>query len=199
MLRKIYLSPFGIIISYVLRAVAIFQKPFMVYGYYDKASKKFLKHTRISSTAILINKKNIQMANNIWIGHYCLVDGTGSVKIGEGVNISSHTTIYSHSSNDALRLLGRNYIKINSVERPGYILKPVIIGEYTFIGTSSIVLPGVTIGKGCIIGAGSVVNHNIPDYAIVYGNPAKIHGDTRERDNQLYSNFINSPMYYQNI
>lgn len=56
---------------------------------------------------------------------------------------------------------------------------PVYIGENAFIGASVVVLPGTHIGKSVIIGAGAVVKGNIPDYAIVVGNPAKIIGDTR--------------------
>lgn len=47
------------------------------------------------------------------------------------------------------------------------------IGENSFIGTRSIILPGVKIGKNCVIGAGSVVNKDIPDYTVVAGVPAK--------------------------
>ena len=57
---------------------------------------------------------------------------------------------------------------------------PVYIGEDAFIGASVVVLPGTRIGKSVIIGAGAVVKGNIPDYAIVVGNPAKIIGDTRD-------------------
>lgn len=51
--------------------------------------------------------------------------------------------------------------------------RPVIIGNDVWIGARVIILPGVTIGDGCIIGAGSVVTKNIMPYSIVGGNPAK--------------------------
>ncbi len=196
MFRKLYLSPFGFIISGFLHLFSWVHKPFMVYGYRNRKTGKFQKLTRISSSAKLINKKNIDLADNIWIGHYCLVDGTGGVSIGEGVQLSSHSVIYSHSSQDAIRLMGKHFIRQAAVNRPGYKLKHVTIGEYTFVGTSSVILPGSTIGKGCIIGAGSVVNTEIPDYAIAVGNPAKIVGDTRERDKSRFGDMIDSDKYY---
>jgi acetyltransferase-like isoleucine patch superfamily enzyme len=49
----------------------------------------------------------------------------------------------------------------------------IIIGDDTFVGTCSIILPGVTIGKNCVIGAGSVVTHDIPDRMVVAGIPAR--------------------------
>lgn len=51
---------------------------------------------------------------------------------------------------------------------------PVRIGRNCFIGGGSIILPGVTIGNGSIVGAGSVVQENVPDDCIVIGNPARI-------------------------
>ncbi len=52
--------------------------------------------------------------------------------------------------------------------------KPVVIGDDVWIGYRAIILPGVHIGKGCIIGAGAVVSKDIPDYAIAAGVPAKV-------------------------
>ncbi len=196
MFRKLYLSPFGFVISGILHLFSWMHKPFMVYGYRNRKTGSFQKFTRISSSAKLLNKKNIDLANHIWIGHYCLVDGTGGVSLGEGVQLSSHTVVYSHSSQDAIRLLGKHFIELEATKRPGYKLKPVTIGEYTFVGTSSVILPGSTIGKGCIIGAGSVVNGTVPDYAIAVGNPAKIVGDTRDRDKNRFGDMLDLGKYY---
>ncbi|NWJ51826.1 MAG: acyltransferase [Bacteroidetes bacterium] len=196
MLKKIYFSPFGILISIVLRLLAMVHKPFMVYGFYNQKNKKYLKKIRIGSTVKLINKRSIDLSDNIWIGHYSLIDGIGGVTIGKGVHISSHTVIYSHSSQDAIRLLGDNYIMEDTKKRIGYKLKSVTIGDYTFIGTSSIVLPGSNIGRGCIIGAGSVIRGNIPDYSIASGNPIQIIGDTRERDKKYFLDIIDESKYY---
>lgn len=196
MLKKIYFSPFGIFISITLWLLALIHKPFMVYGYYNRKSQQYLKRVRIGSTVKLINKKSIDISDNVWIGHYVLIDGIGGVTIGKGVHVSSHTVIYSHSSQDAIRLLGDQYMMEETENRLGYKIKQVTIGEYSFIGTSSILLPGSTIGRGCIIGAGSVVNGNIPDYAIATGNPIQIIGDTRERDLNKFGNLIDETKYY---
>ena len=196
MLKKIYFSPFGIFISITLWLLALIHKPFMVYGYYNRKSQQYLKRVRIGSTVKLINKKSIDISDNVWIGHYALIDGIGGVTIGKGVHVSSHTVIYSHSSQDAIRLLGDQYMMEETENRLGYKIKQVTIGEYSFIGTSSILLPGSTIGRGCIIGAGSVVNGNIPDYAIATGNPIQIIGDTRERDLNKFGNLIDETKYY---
>lgn len=55
-----------------------------------------------------------------------------------------------------------------------YIAAPVKIGKNCWLGEGVIVLPGVSIGDGCVIGAHSVVNKDIPDASIVVGSPAKV-------------------------
>ena len=51
--------------------------------------------------------------------------------------------------------------------------KEIHIGEDCWIGGCAIILPGVKVGKGCVIGAGSVVTKDVPDYTVVAGNPAR--------------------------
>lgn len=57
---------------------------------------------------------------------------------------------------------------------------PIAVGDDTWIGANATLLPGVTIGKCCLIGAGSVVTRDVPDYAIAAGIPARVIGDVRE-------------------
>lgn len=53
-------------------------------------------------------------------------------------------------------------------------IEPVRIGKCSFIGTSSIILPGVTVGEYAVVGAGSVVTKNVPAFTVVAGNPARV-------------------------
>lgn len=196
MLRKLYLSPLGYLISFVLNCLAVFHKPFMVYGFSNRVDRKFYKLTRIASNVKLINKEKIDIKNNVWIGYNCLLDGIGGIKIEEGVNIASHSCVYTHSSQNSIRILGNKFIEIPTENRPGYIIDSVTIGAYTFIGTSCVILSGTRIGKGCVVGAGSVLSGEFPDYSIVVGNPAKIVGDTRKTDASLYKSGVNFENYF---
>jgi maltose O-acetyltransferase len=54
----------------------------------------------------------------------------------------------------------------------GHKAAPIIIGDYAWIATNAILLPGVVIGRGAVVGAGAVVRDNVPDFAVVIGNPA---------------------------
>lgn len=186
MLRRIYLSPLGFFISLCMHFFALFKRNLMVYGFFNKVDGKFYKMTRVSSSAKLVDKNKIDIKNNVWVGHYCLLDGIGGITIDQGVHIASHSCIYTHSSQNAIRLAGEKFIEISAKDRPGYIIEPVSIGEYTFIGTSCAILSGTTIGKACIIGAGSIVKGNFPDYSVIVGNPAKVVGDTKSIDKKLF-------------
>ena len=64
---------------------------------------------------------------------------------------------------------------------------PVVIKENVWIGSNVSILPGVTIGKNSVIGAGSVVTKNIPENVVAYGNPCKIVREIGEKDKKFYS------------
>ena len=63
-------------------------------------------------------------------------------------------------------------------------VKPVRIGDDVWIGMRSIILPGVQIGRGAVIGAGAVVTKDVPEYAVVGGNPAKVIKFRNENKNE---------------
>ena len=54
------------------------------------------------------------------------------------------------------------------------LCKPILIKEDAWIGAGATILPGVCIGKHAVVGAGSVVTRDVPDYAVVVGSPAKV-------------------------
>jgi acetyltransferase-like isoleucine patch superfamily enzyme len=60
--------------------------------------------------------------------------------------------------------------------------KPIVIKDYAWIAEHSIILPGVTIGRGAVVGAGAVVRFDVPDYAVVSGNPARAYPPGRSRE-----------------
>jgi len=108
-----------------------------------------------------ITGTNIEIGNNTIVNRQTYLDGRAGVKIGNNVNISHQTLIQSldHDPQDP-------YF--------GCLVKPVTIENNVWIGTRAIILPGVLIGEGAVIGAGSVVTKNIPSYTIAVGNPAKV-------------------------
>jgi acetyltransferase-like isoleucine patch superfamily enzyme len=172
--KLIYLSPLGWAISKTLNFLSVFSRPYMVYGYTSKYNGKFLKNTRLSSSIVINSPQNLNIDDNVWVWHNSVLDASNGISIGKGCQIGAFVGIFSHSSHIAIRLMGDKYLKTDINDRVGYIKEKVEIGEYVFIGTSSLIYPGTTIGNGCLVLSGSHVKGHIPDYSIVSGNPAKI-------------------------
>ena len=100
-----------------------------------------------------------------------------------GPNVSIYTPLHP------LRYQERNQYYDEEIKR--YTDKeygaPIRIGNNCWLGGNVVVLPGVTIGNGCVIGAGSVVTHDIPDNYLAYGNPCKAIREITEEDS-IYKN-----------
>lgn len=194
--KKIYLSPLGLLISIVQNVLSFFHRPFMVYGYFCKKNRKLFKNTRISSTVTIVNPENLEIGDNCWVWHNSVIDASNGVTIGRGVQIGAFVGIFTHSSHVSIRLLGENFINIDGQDRVGYVRAPVVIGDYSFIATNAVIMPGTTIGKGCVIGAGAVVKGKIPDFSVVAGNPGKIVGSTDAFDRRYIDNEMVAKSYF---
>jgi acetyltransferase-like isoleucine patch superfamily enzyme len=162
-------------------AIRKIKTPRMVYGYRD-ASGAWRSRTRISDTTLIYHPQNVRVADNVFIWHYSIIDGTGGLEIGEGTQIGAWVGIFTHSSHIAIRLLGDHYQEVAEYEKPAFSVKPTKIGRYVFIGAGAKILPGITIGDGALISAGAIVNKNVDAFAIVAGNPGKVMGDVRKMD-----------------
>jgi acetyltransferase-like isoleucine patch superfamily enzyme len=100
------------------------------------------------------------------INQDCRLDNRGGLEIGSNVSISAAVYILTadHDPQSA-RFAGRT--------------RPVRIGDYVFVGTRAIILPGVTIGRGGVVAAGSVVTKDVAECSIVAGSPAREIGTRR--------------------
>lgn len=194
--ERLYRSPFGRVMSLIAQGLAKFQKPFMVYGYYDNNTRSFRKFTRMSSTVTIMNKKGLTVGDNVWVWHHSILDATEGLTIEKGCQIGVWVGLFTHGSESSIRLLGDQFVHIHNTKRKGYTRGSVRIGAYTFIGAGAIVLPGVSIGKGCIIGSGALVMQDIPDYSIVVGSPGKVKGNTIDLDKKFFNNYDFSESYY---
>lgn len=161
--------------------------PRMVWGYQD-ASGAWRERTRISDTIFLHRRENIRVADNVFAWHYTILDGTGGLEIGEGTQIGAWVGLFTHSSHIAIRIYGNHYQEVPEAEKVGFKVAPVRIGKYVFIGAGAKVLPGVTIGDGALVSAGSIVIRDVEAFAIVSGNPAEVIGDTRRLDKRYLNN-----------
>lgn len=108
----------------------------------------------------------LEIGDDSQIHQNCHITCADNIKIGKNVVLVSNVTITDiiHPHEDI-------NIPINKTD---ILTKSTSIGDQTYIYNNSVILPGVSIGRHCVIGANSVVNKNIPDFCIAVGNPAKI-------------------------
>ena len=123
------------------------------------------KHVRINRGANFGTGARIQLGENSSISINCWV--ASDTVIGEDVMMAPQVTILSNSHNFA-----RTDISMRAQGSPPP--RRVRIGNDVWIGTRVIILPGVQVGNHCILGAGAVVTKDVPDWAVVGGNPARI-------------------------
>jgi sugar O-acyltransferase (sialic acid O-acetyltransferase NeuD family) len=121
----------------------------------------------IPLTPITIIHPSAIISKSARIGRGCLI--APGVIIGPGVEIGDHTILNSAVTIDHDSIIQENVIMGAGVHLPGYVK---VLSD-TFIGVGSCAVPGVTIGRNCLIGAGSVVTKDVPDDVIAAGVPAK--------------------------
>jgi maltose O-acetyltransferase len=100
--------------------------------------------------------ENVEVGNNVGIAPFVHMWGGGGIKIGDGVMIGAHTAITSQGHDHTKECMYGTLTQ-----------NPVVIEDGAMIGTHCIILPGVTIGKGAVVGAGSVITANVKPQTIV--------------------------------
>jgi acetyltransferase-like isoleucine patch superfamily enzyme len=114
--------------------------------------------------------EHIHVGDDVFLGQRpTLMAALSRIKIGNKVMFGPEVMIIGGRHNTSF--VGRNMIDVHE-KRPDDDLG-VIIEDDVWIGARAIVLRGVTIGRGAIVGAGSIVTKNIPPYAVAVGSPAK--------------------------
>ena len=111
-------------------------------------------------------KHKIIIENYVRVGNNCWLDGEGGILLKKGVTLSPFVQILSSTHN----YNNPKYIPFDNSDK----FKDVIVGEGSWLCWGSLILPGVKLGKNCIVAARSVVTKSFPDNSVIAGNPAKI-------------------------
>ena len=110
---------------------------------------------------------DVKVGKNTWIGPFTILDGTGGLTIGSNCSIGSGTHVYTHDT----------LMWAVSGGKEKYEYKSVTIADNVFISGNVIVLGGVYINTQSAILAGAYVNKDVPERAVMGGNPAKQIGE----------------------
>lgn len=153
--------PYNFFMLYISNYIIAFIPFYFIRNIYYKYILK-IKLGKGSSIhmGVFINRNKIEIGENTAINRRCYLDGRGSIKIGDNVSISPEVHLITAD---------------HDIESTDFKFKSsfIVIEDYVWIGTRSIILPGVKLGKGAIIAAGSVVTKDVPEFNVYGGVPAK--------------------------
>jgi acetyltransferase-like isoleucine patch superfamily enzyme len=146
------------------------------------------KAKEVGAQAVVLGRPRIDATDlhigdhfQTWSAHrQTLITGWGRITIGDRVFINSGVVIFSAVAvtigND-VAIANEAYLMdsdSHGVEGRPVREAPIHIGDGTWVGARAIILPGVTIGRRCLIAAGAVVSRDVPDDTLVAGNPARV-------------------------
>lgn len=139
---------------------------------WERAGKLgFGERTNIYDSSLVIG--DVSIGSDCWIGPYTILDGSGSLRVGNFCTISAGVHIYTHDN--LKNTLSSGKLPIDR--------KTVVIANNCYIAPNVVIAKGVELGNFCVVGANSFVNRSFEAYAIVAGNPAKQIGRVQLKEN----------------
>jgi acetyltransferase-like isoleucine patch superfamily enzyme len=150
-------------------------------------AKRFGHGVRIGRGALATHPETFEIGDGVFVGEQAFIQG----RFDGRCVIGNHAWLGPQSYFDArdleigdhvgwgpgARVLGSEHTGVPEdvpIVQTDLVIEPVRIGPWADIGVNAVVLPGITVGKGAIVGAGAVVTHDVPDFAVVVGVPARL-------------------------
>lgn len=130
---------------------------------------------------IFMRKMGCHVGRGCFIGDHVRIDQgyANLITLEDNVSVASGTRLLCHQRDFKDYYVGSDYMQL------GYIVKPIVLKRGCLIGMESFVMPGVTVGEGAIVGAGSLVTKDIPAWTIASGRPAKVVRNIPERPQNI--------------
>lgn len=138
--------------------------------------KNYGKNVLIRQPVCFEGIEFIQIGSDVSIAAFVHMWGYGGIKIGDRVMIASHAVLTTITHDHTKEIMFDTIVS-----------KPIIIEDDVWIGSHSVILPGITIKKGAVIGAGSVVTKDVDEYSIVAGIPATLIKSRKNNGKELLS------------
>ncbi len=117
-----------------------------------------------------MRRMGCHVGNGCFIGAGVKIDGghADMITLEDNVSVAAGSRLLCHQRDFSDYCVGDDYMKL------GYVIKPIILKKGCLIGMESFVMPGVTVGEGAVVGAGSMVTKDIPAWTVAVGRPAKV-------------------------
>lgn len=119
---------------------------------------------------------HIEVGKNFFANYNCTIVDVAKVRIGDNCQMAPNVAIYT--AGHPIHPVSRNSSYEYGIE--------VTIGDNVWIGGSTVIVPGVHIGSNTVIGAGSVVTKDIPDWVVAAGNPCRVIRKITDEDKKFY-------------
>lgn len=152
-------------------------------------------NTTFGRGTVLWAPHRMVIGNNVYIGKYCTIQA--DIQMGNNIEIANTVGLIGKYDHD-YSVVGVNIKDAPWIGDKNYSFKginqKIVIDDDVWIGYGAVVFTGVHINRGAIVAAGSIVTHDVPPYAIVAGNPAKIKGyrfsedEIKIHEKKLYGN-----------
>ncbi len=149
--------------------------------YYVKSLNRCGEHIFIGEGCALNPPKNISIGDHVYFGKNCLIQSVhGEIIIGSHVMFGPGVNV--HGGNHIIDNIGYDDYMDRQIKNFGDD-SPIVIEDDVWIGANAIILAGVHIGKGAVVGAGSVVTRDVTPYSVFCGVPAKFIRSRKMKDN----------------
>jgi putative colanic acid biosynthesis acetyltransferase WcaF len=126
---------------------------------------KIGENVRICSSVRIQGTSRLEIGDDTWIGHQTFILCSAPVKIGSHVDIAPQVYIGT----------GTHQVDKEGLHSAGEgVSKPIVIDDGAWLGARSVVMPGITIGKKSVLGAGTLVLADVPEMVVVVGIPGRI-------------------------